>query len=179
MILVHSSVQDLHLIQVCDTTTIYIFRGVSFTSTNYRSRWYWYTAQSRIYSCYWCVKQQQYIFSEESASPPPTIGPNDTGTQLSLGFTFATGVWNNNNIYFQTNYRSEWYWYTAQSRIYICYRCVTQQQYIFSEESASPPPTIGPDDTGTQLSPGFTLATGVWHNNNIYFQRSQLHLHQL
>ena len=50
------------------------------------------TAQSRIYICYWCVKQQQYIFSEESASPPQTIGPDYTGTQLSPGFTFATGV---------------------------------------------------------------------------------------
>ena len=36
-----------------------IFRGVSFTSTNYRSEWYWYTAQSRIYICYRCVKEQQ------------------------------------------------------------------------------------------------------------------------
>ena len=38
------------------------------------------------------MTQQQYIFSEESALPPPTIGQNDTGTQLSLGFTVATGV---------------------------------------------------------------------------------------
>ena len=55
MILVHSSVQDLHLLQVSDTTNI-------------------------------------YIFSEESASPPPTISPDDTGTHLSPGFTVATGV---------------------------------------------------------------------------------------
>ena len=39
--------------------------------------------------------------------------------------------------------------------------CDTITIYIFSEESASPPPTISPDDTGTQLSPGFTVATGV------------------
>ena len=31
----------------------------------------------------------------------------------------------------------------------------------------------------TQLSPGFIVPTGVWNNNNIYFQRSQLHLHKL
>ena len=59
---------QLHLLQHCDSelhpninglfmikcsmimiTKINIFRGVSFTTTNYRSEWYWYTAQSRIY----------------------------------------------------------------------------------------------------------------------------------
>ncbi len=53
MILVHSSVQDLHLL-------------------------------------YRCVHNN--IFSVGPASPPPTIGQNDTGTQLSPGFTFAIQV---------------------------------------------------------------------------------------
>ena len=44
-------------------TKIKIFRPVSFTSTNSRSEWYWYTAQSRIYICYRCVKQQQQTCS--------------------------------------------------------------------------------------------------------------------